>query len=90
MLSVQGQRAADKINRRSLDTLTTQSTMIACVRLCGHAQSMSLCKAHVKDVKRHFEGVESRAEYEEPVYSLLDVLSVIRMMTRGGVAAAGS
>lgn len=49
VLSLQGQRAADKINRRSLDTLTTQSTQY----LRGRAQSVSVCKVQLKDVKRH-------------------------------------
>lgn len=44
---------------------------------------MSVCKVHLKDVEKHFERVESGVEYAEPVYSLLDVLFVIRMTTRG-------
>lgn len=70
MLSLQGQRAADKINGRSLDTLTTQSTMFVCVCVClrGRAQSVPVCKVHPKDVERHFERVESCAEYAEPVF----------------------
>lgn len=64
MLSLQGQRAADKINRRSLDTLTTQSTMFACVCLRGCAQ---LASVRTQDVKRHLEGVDGGVEYTEAV-----------------------
>ena len=66
MLSAQGQRAADKINRRSLDTLTTQSATFA------WAGTINVCKVHVKDVKGRSEGVEIRVEYEESVWWLID------------------
>lgn len=59
-MSLQSRRAADKINRRSLDTLTVQSAMFARV---------SVSEVRVKDVERHFEGVESSVEYAETIES---------------------
>lgn len=49
--------------------------------MCGCAHSVRVCKVHLKDVKRHLEGVESSTEYAESVRCSLCVLSVIGMIT---------
>lgn len=59
-----------------------------CLR--GGAQSVDVCKVHLKDAKRHSESVDSCAKYAEPVWSLLDVFFCDQNDDRWGVAATGS